>query len=205
MASPNPMRIPTVIEIPIFPLGTVLYPAGKLALRIFEPRYVDMTKACIRDNSVFGVCLIKAGFEAGTPAIPSDIGCSARIVEWDVPNPGLFDLQSQGESVFRLLERRTRPDGLIIGTIEYLDPPDPMSLPERFEPLQQLLTDLIKEIGEDNFAKPARLDDAAWVGYRLAELLPVSPERKQKLLEANDPLAVLQDIETMLKQLRDDR
>lgn len=196
----------TRIEIPIFPLGTVLYPAGRLALRIFETRYVEMTKACIRDNSVFGVTLIKAGYEAGTPAVPCETGCTARIIEWDVPNPGLFTLTTQGESVFRIVSRRTRADGLILGEVELLDPPDPVSLPDRYDGLAKLLIELIEGIGEDNFPKPHRLDDAAWVGNRLAELLPIAPERKQQLLEeGSDPLAMLGTVEQLLKQLRDER
>ncbi|MGQ3056562.1 MAG: LON peptidase substrate-binding domain-containing protein [Nevskia sp.] len=193
------------MEIPIFPLGTVLFPGGRLPLRIFEPRYVEMTKACIRDNSVFGVALIVGGFEVGTPAVPAKVGCTARISDWEVPNPGLFTLNTRGESIFRLLDRRTQPDGLIIGTVELIDPPDPTGVPERYAPLQQLLGDLIKDLGEENFAQPTRFDDAAWVASRLAELLPIAPERKQKLLEATRPLAMLADVETLLRQLRDDR
>lgn len=193
------------LEIPIFPLGTVLYPAGRLPLRIFETRYVEMTKACIRDNSPFGVTLIRAGFEVGTPAVPSEIGCTARILEWDVPAPGLFQLATQGESVFRILERRTQADGLIVGTVELLDPPDPVPLPERYEALARLLVELIEGMGEDVLPKPHRLEDAAWVGNRLAEMLPTPPERKQKLLELHaDPLALLETVEQMLRELRED-
>lgn len=192
------------MEIPIFPLSTVLFPGGRLPLRIFEPRYVEMTKACIRDNGVFGVCLIVGGFEVGVPAIPAAVGCTARILDWDVPNPGLFTLNTQGETAFRLLDRRTRPDGLILGTVELIEPPDPTGVPERYEALQRLLADLVHEIGADNFTQPPRFDDAAWVACRLAELLPVAPERKQRLLEANAPLAMLAEVESLLRDLRED-
>jgi len=193
-----------ILEIPIFPLGHVLYPAGRLGLRIFEPRYVEMTKACIRDNSPFGVALIRAGFEAGRPAIPCDVGCTARIVEWDVPNPGLFSLLTRGESVFRILERRTTADGLIVGRVQLEEPPDPAPVPPRYAPLAKLLQRLIAELGPQNFPAPQRTEDAAWVGNRLAELLPVAPERKQQLLELQAPLAVLAAVEQLLKQLRED-
>lgn len=189
------------LEIPIFPLGTVLFPAGRLPLRIFEQRYVDMTMACIRDDAVFGVTLIRAGFEVGKPAVPCEIGCTARIVEWEVPGAGLFMLMTRGESVFRILNRWTQPDGLIVARVELLEPPAPLPLPSRYEPLAQLLVSLIGEIGEEHFPQPQRLDDAAWVGNRLAELLPVEPERKQKLLEAGDPLVVLGEVERLLKGL----
>jgi Lon protease-like protein len=191
------------IEIPIFPLGTVLFPAGRLALRIFEQRYYDMTKACIRDDSVFGVALIRGGFEVGTPAIPSERGCTARIVDWEVPAPGLFNLMARGESVFRILERRVQKDGLIIASIEYDEPPDPTPLPDRYAALATLLVGFIGQIGAENFPTPQRLDDAAWVGNRLTELLPVPPERKQSLLELGDPLSVLAEVEQLVKGLRD--
>src|ERR1700756_1824023 len=106
------------LEIPIFPLGTVLYPAGRLPLRIFEPRYVEMTRACLRDNSVFGVALIRAGYEVGRPAVPCDIGCTARIVEWSDPVPGQFLLEARGETVFRIRERWTSESGLIVARVE---------------------------------------------------------------------------------------
>lgn len=194
----------TTLEMPVFPLGNVLFPAGRLGLRIFEPRYVEMTKACIRDNAVFGVALIKAGYEVGTPAVPCATGCTARIVEWDVPNPGLFTLMTRGESVFRIIARRTRPDGLIVADVELDDPPDPSPLPERFAPLGRLLSELIAGIGAEHFPTPHRLDDAAWVGNRLAELLPAPPERKQRLLELGDPVAMLREIERLLKRLREE-
>jgi len=191
------------LEIPIFPLGAVLYPAGRLPLRIFEPRYVEMTRACIRDNSPFGVTLIRAGYEVGKPAVPSTVGCTARIVQWQETEPDRFLLLAQGESVFRILQHRALPSGLIVAAIELDEPPDPMPLAERHEVLAQLLADMIERIGEEHFPKPPRFGDAAWVGNRLCELLPVEPERKQRLLEIADPLAVLDEVQRLLKQLRE--
>ncbi len=192
------------LEIPIFPLGSVLYPAGRLPLRIFEPRYVEMTRACIRDNTVFGVTLIRAGYEVGKPAVPSTVGCTARIAQWQETEPDRFMLLAQGESVFRILQHRTLPSGLIVADIELDEPPDPMPLAERHEVLAQLLTDMIERIGEEHFPKPSRFGDAAWVGNRLCELLPIEPEHKQRLLEIADPLAALDEVQRLLKQLREE-
>jgi Lon protease-like protein len=192
------------LEIPIFPLGTVLYPAGRLPLRIFEPRYVGMTRACLRDNSVFGVTLIRAGYEVGKPAVPHEIGCTARIVEWSDPVPGQFLLEARGETVFRIRERWTSESGLIVARVELEEPADPMPLPARHAALGELLRKLMRELGEAHFPQPQRMEDAAWVGNRLCELLPVPPERKQKLLETHDPLAVLAGVEEALKQLREE-
>jgi Lon protease-like protein len=191
-------------EIPIFPLGTVLFPAGRLPLRIFEPRYLEMTRACLRDNSVFGVTLIRAGYEVGKPAVPCEVGCTARIVEWSDPVPGQFLLEARGETVFRIRERWTTDSGLILARVELAEPADPTPLPERHAALGGLLRRLVREIGEAHFPQPWRMDDAAWVGNRLGELLPVPPERKQALLETHDPLAVLAAIEDTLKQLREE-
>ena len=193
------------LEIPLFPLGTVLFPAGLLPLRIFEPRYVEMTRACIRDNSVFGVTLIRAGYEVGKPAVPCDIGCTARIVEWQEPEPDRYILLAQGESVFRIRQRRTMDSGLLVGRVELREPADPAPLPERHEKLAELLRELIEQIGQEHFPRPWRLGDAAWVGNRLCELLPVEPERKQKLLETAEPLTVLDEVEQLMRQLRQDR
>ena len=192
------------LRIPIFPLGTVLFPAGRLPLRIFEPRYVEMTQACLRDNSVFGVSLIRAGYEVGTPALPCDIGCTARIVEWSDPVPGQFVLEARGETVFRIRQRWTTDSGLVMALVELEEPADPLPLPTRHAALGTLLRRLMEEIGEEHFPRPQRMEDAAWVGNRLCELLPVEPERKQKLLELLDPLAVLGGVEQALKELRED-
>lgn len=190
------------IEIPIFPLGTVLFPDGRLPLRIFEQRYVDMTKACIGNDTVFGVCLIKGGFEVGAPAIPCEIGCTARIDEWAVPSPGLFNIVASGESVFRIIERRATTAGLIVATVELRDRPEPMAVPERHAPLLALLKRAIDANGKAHFSQAARFDDAAWVCHRLAEGLPVLPERRQAWLELGEPVRVLDEITETLKSLR---
>ena len=192
------------MEIPIFPLGTVLYPAGRLPLRIFEPRYVVMTRACISERAVFGVSLIRAGYEVGKPAIPCDVGCTARILYWQETQADRFTLMAQGESKFRILQRKVQPDGLIVASIELDEPPDPLPVPPRHRALRDLLTGLMQQIGAEHFPQPQRLDDAAWLGNRLCELLPVEPERKQLLLEMRDPLAVLAELEQMLQRLRED-
>lgn len=177
-------------EIPIFPLQTVLYPCGLLPLRIFEQRYVEMTKRCIAEDSVFGVCLILDGREAGAPAVPHAVGCTARIVDWDVPSPGLFNLRTRGETTFRIVERRIEPDGLIRAEVVLHEaPPAPASPPEEHRALERLLSRIIDEIGAQHLPAPLRLDDPAWVCHRLAELLDLPLAAKQRLLETADASA----------------
>lgn len=186
------------LEIPVFPLGTVLYPAGRLALRVFEPRYLAMTRACIGDDAPFGVCLIRAGFEVGVPAIPCEVGCTARILDWRETGDERFTLVAGGETVFRILERRTREDGLIVARVALREPADPTPPPDGEAWLVELLRKLMAELGLQHFPQPHRFEDASWVAYRLAELLPVTPERKQALLEIDDPLALLARVAALL-------
>lgn len=187
------------LEISIFPLGTVLYPGGLLPLRIFEQRYLDMTKSCIRDNAPFGVCLIREGQEVGTAAAPYAVGCTARIVQWDMPHLGLFHLATHGESVFRILEQWTAKSGLVQAQVELDDPPAPLPLPKEYAELGTLLEKIIAKVGAARFPSPARLDLAGWVGYRLAEVLPMELGLKQRLLEARDAIAALSEVKLFLQ------
>lgn len=180
-----------LLEIPIFPLRTVLYPGGRLPLRIFEPRYVDMTKSCIGNDEVFGVCLILDGFEVGAPALPATLGCTARIASWDVPAPGLFTLETVGEQPFRIRERFSTPSGLIRALVQVEDAPAALPLPAQHRALARLLREVVAKLGAQHFPEPLRLDDAAWVAYRLAEVLPLDAETRLELLVQRDPLAML--------------
>ena len=105
----------------IFPLNTVLFPGGVLPLKIFEQRYIEMTKVCIKEDRPFGVCLIKEGREVGTPAVPQDVGCLARIAHWDMPQLGVFHLQVEGLQRFRILRSEVDKTGLISAAIEPLE------------------------------------------------------------------------------------
>jgi uncharacterized protein len=186
-------------EIPIFPLGTVLFPDGMLPLRIFEQRYLDMTKVCIRDNVPFGVCLIREGAEVGAAAVPHTVGCTARILRWDMPHLGLFHLVTEGGSIFRILEQWVSRTGLLCAQVELDDPAPALALPDAFRPLAQLLETIIGKVGAERFPAPTRLDDAAWVAYRLAESLPLEAGLRQQILEARDPLRALNEVRAFLQ------
>lgn len=168
----------------IFPLGTVLFPGGALPLKIFEQRYIEMTKACIKDVRPFGVCLIREGREVGEPAVPATIGCLATIERWDMPQLGLFHLLARGGERFRLLEARAAKNGLLSGSIERIAP-DPPGV-EVDTACRDVLKVIVEHVGAANFPAPLQLDDAAWVGYRLAEALPLDMRLKQELLELGD-------------------
>lgn len=188
------------VEIPIFPLNTVLYPGGRLPLRIFETRYVDMTKRCIADDTVFGVCTIREGREAGVPAQPERLGCTARIVHWDVPGAGLFALVTEGERVFRILEHSSAKDGLLRAFVQFEPEPASLPLPDNYRALARFVDELIDKLGAEHFGEK-RLDDSAWVSHRAAEILPMGKTQKLRVLEARDPLDKLREIETAIRLL----
>jgi Lon protease-like protein len=169
------------IELPLFPLNAVLFPGGALPLKVFEQRYVEMTKRCVRDGTPFGVCLIREGREVGEPAVPATVGCTARIEQWDLPHPNLFHVLARGERRLRVLRSEVAALGLIMCEAQMLpldtdpDAPDPLC--------RELLANLLERIGIEAFPGGARLDDASWVAYRLAEALPLPLSLRQQLLE----------------------
>ncbi len=182
----------------IFPLNTVLFPGGALPLRIFEQRYLEMTKICISEDRPFGVCLIKEGQEVGTPAVPQEIGCLARIAQWEMPQLGVFQLTTEGTQRFRILDSSVGKYGLISAAIEIL-PGEPVSAP-RDTLCSEVLKAIIDKVGADHFPAPLRFDVAAWIGYRLSEVLPISLEIKQQLLQLADPEIRLSQLGRILSQ-----
>ncbi len=183
-------------ELPLFPLGTVLFPGGLLPLKVFEQRYVDMTKACLRDSTPFGVCLIREGREVGEPAAPHAVGCLARIEQWDVPHPNLFAVLARGGERFRILGAAAGANGLVTGRIELLPEPTRPDTVDRA--CREVLRLAIERAGADSVPGPIRLDDAVWVSYRLAEILPIPPSEKQALLEMDDTGARLAQLHALL-------
>jgi Lon protease-like protein len=183
----------------IFPLGTVLYPGGALPLRIFEQRYIEMTKACLRDNRPFGVCLIREGREVGTPAVPECIGCLASIESWEMPQVGMFHLIARGGDRFRLHDTQVAPNGLVSGSISRM-PTDTGGAVDSI--CRDVLKALIRHVGEAQFPQPILLDDADWVSYRLAEILPVDMHVKQALLETDDAASRFERLRQVLLEQR---
>jgi hypothetical protein len=173
-------------ELPLFPLQTVLFPGGRLLLRIFEQRYLGMAKGCLRDGTPFGVCLIREGREVGEPALPEEVGCTARIVEWDMPQLGLLQVVARGEQRFRIVSRRVQADGLALATIEPLEATRDAPLDAQADLCARVLRRIVEAAPPGLVEAPPRLDSADWVSARLAELLPLSLASKQRLLEMDE-------------------
>ncbi|HSJ98172.1 MAG TPA: LON peptidase substrate-binding domain-containing protein [Myxococcota bacterium] len=186
-------------EIPLFPLGTVLFPGGPLPLRIFETRYIDLVRRCMRDGSGFGVVLLREGAEAGTPAVTFDVGTYARIVDFSQQPDGLLGIRATGERRFRILERRRARDGLNLANVEWLAEERSVPLPDEFAELGPAIDAILTQAGEPYASLERRLDDAAWISGRLAEILPVPTVHKQHCLELDDPVERLRYLRPMFE------
>ena len=186
--------------VPIFPLGTVLFPGGVLPLRIFEVRYVEMAKDCLKQGTPFGVCLIREGAEVGTPAVPEPVGCLARIAECDVEELGIIKVKAEGLERFRIVSTEVNGNGLIVGRVEDLHPEAEVTDAQGLGECADFLRKVMAGIGTERFVPPHRFEDATWVGFRLAEILPLRMDVKQKLLELTDATLRLGILHKFLQQ-----
>lgn len=187
------------LNIPLFPLHTVLFPGGVLPLRIFEVRYLDMVSNCMKQDSGFGVCLIREGREVGLAADTWEVGTLARITWFDRRDDGLLGINVSGEQRFRILATDVKADQLLRAEVELLAPEPSCVVPESHAGLIRLLQGILEQLDFPYAKLPRRYDDATWLGSRLAELLPIKLEVKQYLLQMNDPLARLERLQAMLE------
>ena len=186
--------------LPLFPLGSVLFPGGPLALRIFEPRYVDMISRCMRQSTGFGVVLLVEGRESGGGAMTTAAtGTEAQIVDFNRLDDGLLGLTCLGRERLRILRAWRQDDGLNLAEVEDLPPDTPAAVPDWCAHLPQALRRLYPDIESDYAWVTPRWDDAVWVGNRLAELAPLEPAVKQGLLELEDPLERLKYLAPLIR------
>jgi len=208
------------MRLPLFPLSTVLFPGGVLPLRIFEARYMDMARDCLRDGLQFGVCLITdpRASESSRNATIADIGCSAAIAAWDMRQLGLLHVRAVGDRRFRVLEASTENNGLKVAEVVWVDDDTDAPIAPEHVPCVDLLRRIIDDLRaqaaeraresdeEDDilarppFEEPFRMDSSTWVSNRLCEVLPVPLKAKQKLMELGDGRARLEIVNTYLKQ-----
>ena len=198
-----------LLDLPIFPLGTVLFPGGALPLRVFEARYLDMVRDCMQRGSPFGVCLIVKGREVGEAAEHEPVGCLATITDWDMQQLGLLQIRTRGERRFRITARRVQADGLIRAEAQPIEPEDDQPVPQRFAACASLVRRIVEDLVEKEpgalnrmVGEPYLYDSASWVSNRLSEFLPIPARAKQKLMELSDPLARLSIVHRYLEQHR---
>ena len=196
--------------LPLFPLNTVLFPDSILPLKVFETRYIDMVRNCMKKDAPFGVVLIKSGQEVGAAAEPENVGCLAHITNWDAPQLGVLLLRTQGGTRFRILETRAHKDQHLEARVEMLDNIASVTKKEHAAcatTLGLMIHDITSkgraEQGadfENPFTETLQLNDAGWVANRWSEILPIPLKAKQKLLALDDPQIRLTIIDQYLQQ-----
>lgn len=195
----------SIVDAPLFPLRTVLFPGGPLPLRIFEARYLDMVSRCMKEETEFGVLLLADGPEVG--GVPSTrtftIGTLARISDWYQGTDGLLGITATGTRRFRLQSVEQQADGLNIGHIELLDADNRVPVPEAFAGWPGLLEAVLDDLGKLYEGIERDYTDATWLGYRFAEILPLEMDERQACLEMDDPLERLAFLQPMLRQVRE--
>jgi Lon protease-like protein len=193
-------------SLPLFPLRSVLFPGGQLHLKVFEARYRDLVATCLREGAPFGVVALQKGQEvqgAQRGAVSFEhIGCVARILEADCPQPGIMQVRCQAEERFEIVSARQETNGL--WTAQVRDVPADAVLPPTEDlvgtarSLAQAIANL-KEQGQQPFLQPFHFERAGWIANRWCELLPISNAAKQRLMELDDPLMRLRLVDEYLR------
>ena len=188
------------LEIPLLPLAAVLFPGGVLSLKLSEQRYLKMAAACMESRAPFGVCLVLGGKEAGQGVQPHKVGTLAYIDRGDLPPSDVLSVNIRGGRRFRILSQVLGDDGLLRAQVELLLEPERREVPVDQRGLLPRLRKVVGDLGGEKIPEPHDFDDAAWVGYRLTEVVPVQLLAKQKLLELDDSVSRLEILFAYLSQ-----
>ena len=175
-------------DLPLLPLHGALLPGAMITVRLFEPRYLDLLRECSRRGCPFGICLILDGDEVGAPATPAAWGVEACIEDFDLGADGVLQLRLRGGRRFHVEAVRVRDNGLVTGSVHWCEADPDDELHAEHGLLSMLLERIIEQVGERHLkVSPGDYDRAAWVGWRLAELLPLGEQQRLELLQVDDP------------------
>jgi len=194
-------------HIPLFPLPLVIFPGGKLPLQIFEARYVDMVKHCLRDSTGFGVIMITEGeqvlrdSEQQLPSV-SRCGTYCTISDFDELANGMLGILAEGVRKFVIRDQYEQSDRLMMGDIEFLAEEIDVDMPAEKEHLSGLLESLMSHEEVRRLGLACDFNQAVEVGARLTELLPCSNGFKQRMLEIRDPLVRLSELDKMVHKMQ---
>ena len=164
------------MEVPLFLLHAVLVPGARLPLKVFEARYLDMVSQCLKTAEPFGICLIKSGKEVGSAAVPHTVGTLAHIEECESPQTGILSLHVRGGERFSI-RKLDKHGELLVAEVDLWGPEPELEVPARYGTLVEFLHELLE--GKELPDEP-EFNDAAWVSWRLAELLPVIHDLRQR-------------------------
>jgi Lon protease-like protein len=194
--------------LPLFPLGSVLFPGGLMSLKVFEARYLDLMSACIKTGQPFGVVLIERGSEVrstnGPPPAVAATGVKAELLHWDLKQPGLMHVQCRGGERFTIASTTQAKDGLLLGTVDDVQADASAALPEDLgfaaQALRMVVAGLHEQSGSTPFLAPFQFDEPGWVANRWCEILPIPAVLKYKLMVLDDGVTRLKLVADFLKR-----
>jgi Lon protease-like protein len=200
----------SIPQLPLFPLNTVFYPDGHLPLQIFEVRYLDMIRKCIATDAPFGVIGLLQGSEVRKPDQQerfAEVGTLAHIETWLSPQPALMHLSCRGGQRFRIVSSPRQEHGLWLADVELIEADIVLAIPSELQDVADALGALIRSLQERAIAPdqmpvvaPFRLDECDWVANRWCELLDLSQDQKQRLLEQPSPVLRLELVQDWLNE-----
>ncbi|MFQ3324741.1 MAG: Lon protease-like protein [Pseudomonadales bacterium] len=193
-------------QIPIFPLGTILFPYGRIPLQIFEPRYVDLVKNSLKTNTDFGVVFITQGSEVAAPvtaAIPKMIstGCMARIVDWNALPNNKFEIVIEGQTLFNCDGFSMAKDNLISTMGSKVEREQNISVPEQYIEHGEVLLSLLDHPAWARLNFDVDINDAYKLSMQLAQVMPIDELNKLGLLECDSSMQRLAIIDDLLDEL----
>ncbi|KAA1173154.1 peptidase S16 [Marinobacter salinexigens] len=191
------------MNVPLFPLNSIVLPRGRIPLQLFEPRYIDMLTRCMKEDRGFVIVLLRDGAETGRVAEFYDIGTYVRIIDFQQLENGLLGITVEGSAKVSVIRSWQQEDGLNVGDVELLVDEAEIDVPERFGELPSVLRALFKHPVIQDLDMDVDYEDAREVGWRLTELLPLEKEEKQRLVELQDPLERLSRLQDLLEVLEE--
>jgi len=191
-----------LLSLPLFPLGTVLFPGGILALKVFEVRYLDMIGKCHKTGAPFGVVALREGSEVRKPGASErfvEVGTIALIEQIERPQPGLMLIRCLGTQRFGIETSRKLPHGLWVADVTRLEDDAEVDLPTDLQRAAVALGKLIESLqlrglppDQLPLQAPFQLEDCGWVANRWCELFPLPLELRQRLMALDNPLVRLE-------------
>lgn len=195
-------------SIPLFPLNSVLFPKGRISLQIFESRYVDMVRHCMKESTGFGIVLIESGSEVARAGQKLDIhrtGTYCEVVDWNQLPNGLLGITAEGRTTFRVVETWREPNNLCRAVVKFRQQDsvdaERLEVGEEFTEYVELLRNLARHPAIEELSLNVSFENLREVAWRLSELLPIPNKEKQVLLELADPFARLQQIELYINSI----
>ncbi len=191
------------MNVPLFPLNSIVLPKGRIPLQLFEPRYIDMLTRCLKEDRGFVVVMLREGLETAKEAAFYDIGTYVRIIDFQQLDSGLLGITVEGEGKVSVVRSWQESDGLNLGDVERLMDEAGCEVPERYLELPAVLKALFRHPVIRDLDMEVDYSDARDVGWRLTELLPLDKREKQKLVELQDPIERLSRLHSLLEALEE--